>query len=277
MTTRKSLSDKGGKEALNRDSPAADLSSANEGQEDNFRYVPIELITPDPRQSRKYFNYESLEQLSQSIIEKGMLQPVIVRKGPNGEFQLAAGERRFRAAKMAGLAKVPALVITGNAKEISLIENLQRENLRPLEEAEALAAVMKEFGYTLEQLSQVLNKAKSTLSETLSLNKLPDVIKDELWRNDIYPRRLLVEIAKQESREVMLSLFSQVKNNHLKSGQVREITRRSQAGLPSMKHNILGKISELAKRLKRLDQQEVSLLADELKRLKSLIEEIIHQ
>ncbi len=274
---KKDPSDNSSEQASGKPSSIPDPSHSNELQEGSLHYVEIDAITADPKQSRKYFNYESLEQLSRSIMQKGMLQPVIIKKGPNGEFQLAAGERRLRAAKMAGLTKIPALITMGNAMEISLIENLQRENLRPLEEAEALAGMMKEFGYTLEQLGQVLNKAKSTLSETLSLNKLPDMIKEELWRTDHYPRRLLVEIAKQESPESMLSLFNQAKNNKLKSGQVREISRSSRNDAPGKKHNLLREIYELTDHLKKIDQREVSLLAEELTRLKFVIEEIVRQ
>ncbi len=266
-----------GKQELDKHSSTPERPDSKELQEGKFHWVKIDRITADPKQARKFFNYESLEQLSQSITQKGMLQPVIIKKGSNGEFHLAAGERRLRAAKMAGLITIPALLTTGNALEISLIENLQRENLKPLEEAEALANMMKEFGYTLEQLGQVLNKAKSTLSETLSLNKLPDSVKEELWRTDIYPKRLLVEIAKQEVPEMMISLFSQVKNGNLKSGQVREITRRPANGAPGLKHDLLREISELANHLKKMDQQEVFLLADELKALKSLIEKLFQQ
>ncbi len=274
---KKATQDKSSEPAPGKVSFLPDPSNSNELQEGNFQYVEVDFITADPKQSRKYFNYESLEQLSRSIVQKGMLQPVIVKKGSNGEFQLVAGERRLRAAKIAGLTRVPALLTNGNTLEISLIENLQRENLRPLEEAEALASMMKEFGYTLDQLGQVLNKAKSTLSETLSLNKLPDMIKEELWRTDHYPRRLLVEIAKQESPESMLSLFNQAKNNKLKSGQVREISRSSRNDAPGKKHNLLREIYELTDHLKKIDQREVSLLAEELKRLKFVIEEIVRQ
>jgi hypothetical protein len=109
-----------------------------------------------------------------------------------------------------------------------------------------------------------------------SIIKLPDPIKEELWRTDTYPRRLLVEVAKQESHGMMLFLFNQIKNNKLNSGQVREITRRPKNGASGMEHNVLKEISGLADHLKKIDQQEVSLLADKLMKLKSLIEEVIH-
>jgi ParB family chromosome partitioning protein len=252
-------------------------ASLNGLQEGNLYNVELDLITPDPSQPRKYFDSEKLEELSQSIKEKGVLQPVIIRKNHDETLYLVAGERRFRAAKMAGLAKIPAILTRGNPMEISLIENLQRDNLKPIEEAEALSRMIDEYSYTHEQLASVIGKARSTITETLALNKLPDQIKDECRRADIYPRRLLVEIAKQGSPKAMISLFAQAKENNLKSGQLREITRRSKRNPRSPEEIALEKISDLLNHLKKLDHPKLSLLTDELKNLKLFIEEILSQ
>jgi len=193
--------------------------------------VDIDIIQPDPNQPRKYFDPEALKELSNSIKQKRVYQPVIVRKDDTGKIILVAGERRFRAAKMAGIDKIPVIITKDNPLEISIIENLQRENLRPIEEAEALGRMIEEHGYTQEKLAFVIGKAKSTISETISLNRLPEIIREKVQRAEPkeaekYPRRLLVEIAKQETPKAMIELFNQVKEGKLKSEAVRDIARK---------------------------------------------------
>lgn len=192
----------------------------------DFFYVQTAQIIPNPDQPRKYFDEQALEELSLSIKKNGVLQPVIIKFGHDEKIYLVAGERRYRAAKIAGLEKIPAVFTTGNSAEIALIENIQREDLSPIEESEALHRMIEEHNYTQEKLALVVGKARTTITETLSLNKLPDQIKEECRRADNYPRRLLVEVAKQKTSQDMLSLFSQIKEGKLKSSQVREITRK---------------------------------------------------
>jgi len=206
-------------------------ANLNDYKEGDFYTVDIAIINPDPEQPRKYFNPVALEELSQSIQQKGVLQPVIIRRDEAGQVVLVAGERRLKAASLAGLEKIPCILTKGNPLEISIIENLQRENLRPIEEAEALSRMVEEHGYTQDKLAFVIGKAKSTVSETISLNRLPDAIKEEVRRAEPqeaekYPRRLLVEIAKQETQEAMINLFNQTKEGKLKSEQVRDIARK---------------------------------------------------
>jgi len=223
---RDKLADKKSKLATAQERSKEHPADLNNYQEGSFYKVDIDLITPDPEQPRKYFDQESLRELSQSIKQKGMLQPVIIRRDKKGGVVLVAGERRLKAAKMAGLDKIPAIITKGNPLEISIIENLQRENLMPIEEAEALGRMIEEHGYTQDNLAFVIGKAKSTISEALSLNRLPDVIKDEVRRAEQYPRRLLVEIAKQKTPEAMIKLFNQAKEGNLKSEAVRDIARK---------------------------------------------------
>jgi ParB family chromosome partitioning protein len=206
---------------LGKDHPAMD-----DFAEGSFRTVPLEMINPNPDQPRQIFDPDKLKELSDSVKENGMLQPVIIRVDAQKNFFLVAGERRLRAARMAGLELIPCMISRGNPAEIALIENLQREDLKPIEEAEALNRMIDEYGYSQEQLARVVNKAKSTISEALSLTKLPSEIKDEARQADHYPRRLLVEIAKQKTPGDMLNLFERVKAGRLKSDQVRKIARR---------------------------------------------------
>lgn len=195
-------------------------------QEGSFYNVDIDLIETNPHQPRQYFDSETLAELCQSIKEKGVIQPVVIRRDENGSIFLVAGERRLRAAKQAGLEKIPAILTKGNPIEISLIENLQRENLKPIEEAEALGRMIDEYNYTQEQLALAIGKARTTITETLSLRKLPEEVKNECRRADNYPRRLLVEIAKQKTPEAMALLLNKVKEGNLKSDQVRDLTRK---------------------------------------------------
>lgn len=247
----------------------------------DFYNVDIDMIMPNPSQPRKYFDPTALDELTQSIKRKGVLQPVIIRQGDDNKFYLVAGERRFRAAKKAGLEKIPSVFTTGNSTEIALIENLQREDLNPIDEAEALKQMMDEYTYTQEQIARIIGKARSTITESLSLNKLPEQIKKECRRADTYPRRLLVEIAKQKTSEDMLSLFDQIKKNNLKSSAVREITRKPSDSIKRTHAEILlnktaGLIDSLSKlKMDTFKGKEKALLIAELHKLKKAIEEII--
>lgn len=245
-TIRQKLAGKTSKLALPRERLEGHPADPREYREGEFCTVEIALINADPNQPRKYFDPDSLAELSQSIGQKGVLQPVIIRRETTGEIYLVAGERRYRAAKMAGLEKIPAVLTRGNPMEIALIENLQRDNLRPVEEAEALGRMVDEHNYTHEQLSLVIGKARSTITETLSLNRLPEEIREECRRADVYPRRLLVEVAKQETSDRMRSLFQKIKSTGLKSGQVREITRKKRkTNQPVPASAVLQRISAL--------------------------------
>lgn len=257
-------------------------ANLNNYAEGSFYQVDIDIVLPNPDQPRKYFNPETLAELSTSIKERGVLQPIIIRKTDAGEVFLVAGERRLKAAKMAGLERIPAIITKGQPAEISLIENLQREDLKPIEEAEALHRMTTEYHYTHEQLALVIGKARSTITETLSLIKLPEEIKEECRRADIYPRRLLVEIAKQDTPERMIELFKTVTETNLKSNQVREVTRKKRVEVRHPVTLTIEKIAALNKSLQRIsmdtaEQEDVVSLLAELQKLKALIDEILNQ
>lgn len=259
----------------------ADHPASNNYENGTFVNVEIDIILPDPNQPRKFFDEQSLLELSESLKQKGVLQPVIIRKDEAGKIWLVAGERRFRAAKIAGLSVIPAIMTTGNPAEIALIENLQRENLKPIEEAEALNRMIQELNYTQQQLAQVIGKSQPTVSETLSLVRLPEVIKEEYRRADI-PRRILLEIAKQKTSEEMIALLKQVKEGNLKSDQVRGITRKPRSTNRPALSITLEKIRSLANYLGKIDistetnQTEKILLLEELQQLKNKIDALIN-
>jgi len=222
---RKKLAGKATKLAKKR--PRQDDHPANlsEHQEGIYYLIDIGLILPDTEQPEQYFDPEALQELANSIKQKGLYQPVVVRKDEAERIILVAGKRRLRAAQMAGIKKIPSIFTQGNPLEISLIENLQRENLKPIEEAEALGRMIHQHGYTQEKLARAIGKAQSAISETIELNRLPETIKNECRQNDKYPRRFLVEIAKQDTQEAMISLFNRVKRYPLKGDEVRIIAR----------------------------------------------------
>lgn len=143
--------------------------------------IDIQRIVPGGEQPRKVFKDEPLRELAASIKEKGVLQPVLVARQDSGTFRLIAGERRLRAAQMAGLKKIPAIVRQAGPEdslEIALIENIQREDLGPIETAQAFQRLMKQFHLTQENLSEKVGKERATIANYLRLLKLPEEIKN---------------------------------------------------------------------------------------------------
>ncbi len=148
-----------------------------------LRSVPIEFIVPNNLNPRKNFNPEDIEELADSIREKGLLQPIVVRRAPGSDknFEIIAGERRWRAAQHAQLHEIPVIrrdVSDAEALEIAIIENVQRADLNAMEEANGYRRLIDEFGYTQEQLSRAIGKSRPHLTNTLRLLKLPEKIKD---------------------------------------------------------------------------------------------------
>ena len=170
--------------------------------------VPLVAVVPNPDQPRKHFSETALADLAASIQARGLLQPIVVRRTVDG-YRLLAGERRFRAAKAAGLDRVPALIREGDDDlEIALIENLQREDLSPLEEAEALAMLIERHGYSHREVADLLGKSRPYVSNTLALNKLPGGVKAELHRDGRnLSREILMGIARQETPEAAEALW----------------------------------------------------------------------
>lgn len=249
--------------------------------EDTLFQIDIPLINPNPDQPRKIFKEDALAELTESIKQKGIIQPIIVRKDENNQIFLVAGERRLRAANMAGFKKVPAIFTKGNPMEIALIENLQRENLTPIEEAEAVKRMIDEHGYSQKKLSLVVGKKPSTISETISLNRLPEKIKKAANEDSKYSRRILVEIARQRTVEKMEKLFNRVSQDDLKSDDVRGITRKKTESCKRTPAAVaIEKISAIAKQLDRLniitvEQNERTMLFEELKKFRNKIDEML--
>jgi ParB family chromosome partitioning protein len=158
------------------------LSVSAEGRpvrEEELRRLPLELISPNPSQPRKHFDEDALERLAASLGERGVLQPVLVRPRPGGRYEIVAGERRWRAAQIAGLAEIPALVRNredAEALELALIENMAREDLSPIEEARACAALVEELDLTREEVGLRVGRGRVAVSNLVRLLDLPDEV-----------------------------------------------------------------------------------------------------
>jgi len=160
------------------DAPSESGAPAPSGS--GLRTLDIESIHPSSKQPRKHFDDSRLDELAESIRSQGIIQPLVVRVRPGGGFELVAGERRWRAAQRAGLHQVPAVVrevAESQAFEMALVENLQREDLNPIEEAEGYQRLVAEFGYTQESLSARVGKDRSTVANALRLLKLPPAVR----------------------------------------------------------------------------------------------------
>lgn len=153
-----------------------------------LRHMPIELMRASPNNPRKYFAEADLEDLAKSIRDKGLLQPIVVRPLLGGEYEIVAGERRWRAAQRAGVHDVPVLIRElndGEALEIALIENIQRSDLNPLEEARAYGMLLEQFNYTQLQLAESVGKSRSHIANTLRLLNLPESVRSQIEQGNL--------------------------------------------------------------------------------------------
>ena len=208
--------------------------------------ISIVDFQPDPNQPRKSMDPQALAELADSIKSVGVLQPLLFRVGIGGHDPISpeigivspnsptpdspeigivspdsgqmsqsliivAGERRWAAAQQAGLTVLPAICVEGNTAEIALVENLQRQDLTPVEEAEALGRLQEEQKYTQEQLGGIIGKAQNTLSETLSLNRLPLTIRNECRTDRTIGKKVLIAIAKKKQERGMMTAYNDYK------------------------------------------------------------------
>ncbi len=229
---------------------AAILAVSNEGQpEEELRELSIELIAPNPDQPRRRFDERALQELAGSLRERGILQPVLVRPKPDGTYELIAGERRWRAARLAGMASVPAIVRRRDdaaVLELALIENMARQDLSPVEEARACAALVEELGLTREEVGVRVGRGRAAVSNLLRLLDLPDEALEMLERGVLsegHGRALLLatdhaerrRLARQASaggwsvRKLEASARDSNDTHNLEGGRVRR-TGRSVSG-----------------------------------------------
>lgn len=186
-------------------------------------------IEPNKGQPRKQFDKEALQQLADSISEHGVIQPLIVRSMPNGGYQIIAGERRWRAAKMAGLSEIPVVIRDDlseeQAMQIAMIENLQRENLNPIEEALGYKELLDKTGITQDKLASVLGKARSSITNSLGLLTMPNAVQ-ELLKNGSLSVGHCKALKKIKDEAVMIELANKTAKGELSVRQVEAIARR---------------------------------------------------
>ena len=212
--------------------------------------IDVSLIKPSRFQPRTEFNEEALKALSQSIKDKGVLQPLLVRKTDNG-YELIAGERRWRAAQLAGLNKVPVIekeLKDQEALEVALVENLLRENLSAIEEAEALQRLMDEFSHTQEALSQVIGKSRSYIANTLRLLNLPESIKNFVKEGKLTAghARQLIGLDNAEQ------LAEQIIKKDMSVRQVEELVAKQKTNKPEQKKKTISEdVADIEKSLNK--------------------------
>lgn len=168
-----------------------------------IKYLPVTAIKPNPYQPRRNFDQRSLEELSQSIKSYGIIQPISVRRLANNSYELVAGERRLRASELADLEKVPVIIVDFRDREsamMALIENLQREDLNFIEEAEGYNNLVKDHGFTQQDLAEKIGKSQSTIANKVRLLKLPEEIQKTLIENNLTERhgRVLLKLPDDE-------------------------------------------------------------------------------
>lgn len=190
-----------------------DPTSEQDEKVSQLTTVRLEEITPNPHQPRRHFDQSALEELMMSIKQHGVMQPIVVTKKPKGGYELVAGERRWRASKMAGLTEIPAIVRTFNDQQklgLAVIENLQREDLNPLEVATAYLKLHQQFNMSLEEIGRTVGgKAVSTISNSLRMLSLPDAAKKALVAGDISEghARQILAIKEPDVQQELLTLI----------------------------------------------------------------------
>jgi ParB family chromosome partitioning protein len=207
------------------------LIPASNASRSGLRDVPVGAIRPNPRQPRSHFDEQELRELADSIREHGVLQPVLVSQQPDGTFELITGERRWRAVKLAGMPSLPAIikeVTPRSSLELALVENIQRRDLNPLEEAHAFRQLLDEHGLTQQQLGQRVGKSRVAITNTLRLLHLPEPVRDALASGEItegHARAILM--ASGESAR--LRLLERVLADHLSVRDTEALARELNA------------------------------------------------
>lgn len=195
------------------------------------RIVELDLtaIVPNPEQPRTIFDQEKLQELAASIEARGLIHPITVKSMGEGRYMIVAGERRFRALGLLGRNTAPAIISEGNTDELALIENVQRENLHPIDEFEAVVRLVDRHGYKHEDAARVLGKSRVSITELLSLAAIPEAIRQGARGNERVTKSFLIELARIKDEDKQLALWAQsdgtvrsIRDAKKEPGQVRE-------------------------------------------------------
>jgi len=190
--------------------------------------IPIDALIPNPDQPRQLF--DAIDELVASIKEVGVLEPLLVRRTPQG-YEIISGERRYRAAMDAGLGEVPCIVLDVDEAQvltIALIENLQRQDLSPFEEAEGLKALVDRFGYTHEEVAKKIGKSRTSVTEVLSLADIPAELRERLDAAGVATKSILLEVARTEDPDEQRALVERIVEEGLTRDQLRAMRRGDQ-------------------------------------------------
>jgi len=225
------------------------LESLIPKKEEILQEIEIERIIPGTSQPRTDFNEEALKELAQSIKEKGIIQPIVVSRVGDGTFRIIAGERRWRASKIAGLERIPAVikdVSPVEAVEIALIENIQREDLDPVETASAFDKLIREFNLTQEELSTRVGKDRATIANYLRILKLPDEVKHYLKQGTITMGHAKAILSIEDTQR-QIEIANIVARKSLSVRQTEELVKKTDK--PKRLKEKLAEIEELEERL----------------------------
>ena len=223
--------------AMKHDGHFVDLISAR-SLGPRIRMIPIEKIDPNPHQARCELG--NIGELQDSIKSKGILEPILVR-AKGSRFEIIAGERRFIASKNIGLKELPCIdmdVEDNEAMEIALIENLQRKDLDIFEEADGLQALADIHQYHHQQISEKIGKARSTITEILSIAKIPKNVRDIIRETGVFSRSTIIEIAKQKSEEDMLKLAREIVDRRLTREDTRDLAKYLKGKTKKLKYYV---------------------------------------
>ena len=192
--------------------------------------IPLEKIDPNPHQARSELG--NIQELMDSIRAKGVLEPILVRS-LGSRFEIIAGERRFIASKNVGLKELPCIefdVSENEAMEIALIENLQRKDLETFEEADGLNALIDLYNYNHQEISEKIGKARSTITEILSISKIPDAVRQVIKSSGVFSRSTIIEIARQKTADDMMTFAQEIVNRRLTREDTRDLSKLLKGG-----------------------------------------------
>jgi ParB family chromosome partitioning protein len=240
-----------------------------------IRMIPLDHIDPNPHQARSELG--NIRELMDSIRNKGVLEPILVRARGN-RFEIIAGERRFVASKNLGLKDIPAIemdVEENEAMEIALIENLQRKDLDLFEEADGLQALIDLYSYNHQQVSDKIGKARSTITEILSIAKIPPSVRDLIKTAGFFSRGTIIEVAKQKTDEDMLKLVHEITERHLTREDTRDLAKHLKGKTKKLKYYVFNFVPEDTDKYKlRLEFKKQTITKSEII---EILEDIIHR
>lgn len=243
-----------------------------------IRMIPLKEIDPNPHQARSELG--NMKELMASIKKKGVLEPILVRP-KEGRYEIIAGERRYVASQRIGLGEIPCIemnVEDNEAMELALIENLQRRDLDVFEESDGLRSLIEIYGYSHNQIAEIIGKARSTITEIISVGKIPNDIRKICKQFGITSRSTLVEIAKQKDKDKMFKLITEIKERELRREDTRELSKQikgKKKGLGHFVYNYKPSSEEYYKlriefKRKSVSKDEIiNVLEEIIKRLKS--------